>query len=133
MQHYSYLGCPLCDFYFYIFKMKKVTLAVWTDLSAQGDEQGAKDADTFLTMYERNFHRQIGSQTLKGQNEKKAQKPPKVVKHEDIRKLNFGLLRLIQEALDAFRENPTEANYFKLSKLILVFLLIYNRKRAGVS
>ena len=113
--------------------MKKVAIVVWTSLSGQGDEKGAEGADIFLKMYERNFHNEIANQAKQGKSDKANSKVPRILKDKDVKLFNSGLLEDIETAYSNLLNNPTKANYLKLQKLILVYLTVYNRKRAGVS
>lgn len=113
------------------YTMKKISEICWTRLSAEGETQAAQNCEIFLKMYKRNFHNKVGSQVLKSKNDKHHAKVPIMIKDKDVKKLTFGLLSDIQKAYDDLLSDENQGNWRKLITLLLVYLLAYNRKRAG--
>merc|ERR1712079_643063 len=113
------------------YTMKKVATSVWTSRTIRNDEHGAKQAKTFIELFDANFHQRIGAQSIKNKNDKHASKKTVQIKDDDVKKLGQGYLHDIPLQEAALYENKaTEDNYFALNDSLQGYLLALNRKRA---
>ena len=90
-----------------------------------------KSAKKFIELFDKNFYKRVGSQSLKSKMDTAAKKKQTLIKDEDVKKINYGLLNDIEEDEKELIANPCEKNYFKLSDSLEAYELVYNRKRSG--
>ena len=111
--------------------MKSLAEEVWTQREANEDDEGANEAKKFIELFDKNFYKRVGSQSLKSKMDTAAKKKQTLIKDEDVKKINYGLLNDIEEDEKELIANPCEKNYFKLSDSLEAYELVYNRKRSG--
>ncbi len=113
------------------YNMVKVCDVVWTQCIKERDQAGAEEARNFQQLYEKNFTKKIGSQSVKRIHDAHLNKETKMVKTDDVVKLCQGLKEDISRFLKRFEEEPNANTYSDLSQAVMTYLMVYNRKRAG--
>ena len=111
--------------------MKSLAEEVWSKREANEDDEGANEAKKFIELFDKNFYKRVGSQSLKSKMDTAAKKKQILIKDEDVKKINYGLLNDIEEEEKELIANPCEKTYFKLMDSLEAYKLVYNRKRAG--
>ena len=107
--------------------MKKVAEEVWTQREIAGDDDGAKEAEKFLQLFDKNFYNRVGCQALKMKADKNAKKKKTIIPDDDIKKLAHGYLDDIELFDQQLNEAPSSQNYYDLSDSLEGYLLVYNR------
>ncbi len=113
------------------YNMKKVCDSVWTQCIKERNDKGAEEAQNFIKLYEKNWTKEIGSQTVKNLHDEHLNKEVKVIKTDDIVKFSQGLKNDILQLIGKYQDSPNNLIYYELLKAIMAYLTVYNRKRAG--
>ena len=113
------------------YDLMKVADIYWEECTANRNFREAKEVFRFQEMYKKTFTKKIGSLAVKKQYDAHLNKEQKMASDSDVKKFNNGLKDDLTSALESFKDHPNERDYFLIQKLTLVFLIVYNRKRAG--
>ena len=116
------------------FSVKKIaqsylTICETSNVTLQNEK--AKEVKVLLDIYNRDYSVEIRSRALKNKNDAHAEKPLKMPNNSDIMKFYQGLRSEIMNLFEKMSEKYDNELYRPLLKAVLVYLVSYNRRRAG--
>ncbi|XP_058491567.1 uncharacterized protein LOC131463693 [Solea solea] len=113
------------------YHLQKACSIVESNAVKSGDENLAKSAQNFLSVYQKKWNMLVSSGALKDIKETKMSTDKEVPFAQDVKLLNSHLETVHELAEKTLIDNTTVENYAALAKVLLARAIVFNRRKPG--